>query len=132
MEITSSTDRREVPGALHRWLGAIPLFSTFILMAWAAMNHEHIRSVYVALRVYLPLPTVLALQFTALMNRAYGVWLPLMFAACWLYFGWAAKTRNRLLWFNVFAAAVCIFAAVLLIGGIVLPFLKIQTTLLRK
>ena len=120
------------PSLFHRWLGAVPIFMTFVIVGYVSTRAADVSEYYARWRVDLPLPTIAALFLCKAMSQYYGLALPSMFTVCWLYFGWAAKKHNRLMWFNTLAFLVCIITALFLIGGLFLPYLKIEGSLRRK
>jgi hypothetical protein len=128
----SDTSAAPVPENTHpslsmRWLGAVPMFTTFAAVVWMSSRSHVMQDVCELYRIDLPLPTKLAFVIRGFMERYYGLMMPGMFAVCWLYFGWAAKNKKRLLWFSSVAFLVCALV-VLLMESSFLTSLKLHNS----
>jgi hypothetical protein len=122
------------PMLFHRWLGAVPMLMTFVVAAGIARAMdvmEYVNRIQL-MGVELAKPTCAAIFLCQAMQHYYGLGLPAMFGLCWLHFGWAAKRQKRLMWFNILAVLVCVLTALILIGGLFLPYMQIQEALKRK
>jgi len=118
--------------ALYRWLGAVPIFAIFVVTAWFPTRATHFKDIFSSLRVDLPLTTKFTLFLSKIVSNYYGAALPVMFAICWLYFGWAAKKQERMVWFNVLAFLACVFLTLTVMGGLFVPELKILDALRKR
>jgi hypothetical protein len=120
------------PALVHRWLAAVPLFLIPLILVWALPRVDEFSQMIRELRLEIPILTKFALALGRLMSDYYFLFMPLLFILCWLHFGWAAKTRARLLWvlqvwFLLFVLTLVVFPV-----GYFLPMFKISTALRKK
>lgn len=118
----------DVPTLRDRWIGATPLFLAFAVLAFSLRNFATFKQMLLSLRIELPLPTRFALFSGQAVLDCYFLVMPVMFLLTWLHFGWAAKTRGRLLianqtWFLFFVLVFLCFSI-----GLHVAFFKISTS----
>ncbi len=116
----------------ERWLAAVPLFLSLAILGFCVPKVPVFLEIYKALRIDLPLPTVLALHFGQAIARNYFFCLPVMFVLSAIHFGFAAKSRPRLMRMNQIWMFFFIFVVLVFIAGLILPFIKIHAALRRK
>src|SRR5688572_5095950 len=95
-----NTTTEQPPRALHRWLGAVPMFVTFFIAFGMVPFMQRMRHILKLFNVDLPLPTHIALYWAEFSSHFYLLWLPLMFGPSWLYFSWGSRSSRRLMWWN--------------------------------
>ena len=117
---------------LYRFLGAVPLFTIFTVVMLVPLRVTQLKDVFDSLRLSLPFPTTATWFFYKLVSKYYGLALPVMFSICWLYFGWAAKKRKRLMEFSTLAFLLCSFLTLIVMGGFFVAEWKILDALRRR
>jgi hypothetical protein len=129
---TPPKDIADPPGALHRWLGAVPMFMTFAVIAIGLTRVSWIFDIFRNLRVDLPLPSHLLYGIYKVATPYYGAWPPIMLTVAMAYFGWACKRRSRMMWVSLISLSVFLMVLWLVLGGALLPMIKIQIALGKK
>jgi hypothetical protein len=122
----------DAPSLVHRWIAVVPLIATFVLVTWSVHQNLKYADIFKNLRVELPVPARLSVFVSTLLAQNVFVWLPLMLSLCWLHFGWAAKTRKRLLYFNLVLMFVLACAFLIFDGGLLLMVMKILDAFRKK
>jgi hypothetical protein len=121
-----------VPTLQQRWIGAVPLFMLFLVNLASAARYQSLKQEFHRLRIDLPMPTNLALFWSGILVSYYFLWMPIMLGIGYFYFAWVARNHRRLMWVNLMCTALLLFSSLVLIGGMFLPYMKIQDVLRSK
>jgi hypothetical protein len=91
-----------------RQLYAIPLYTLFILIAVAVITEPKFERMFKEMDIgTLSTTTMLFLMSINTIHAYPHIFMPLMFAAAWLFFGWGCQTRRRMIvcsWVTAIAA----------------------------
>jgi hypothetical protein len=120
------------PTLQQRWIGAVPLFMLFLVNLASAARYQSLKQEFYRLRIGLPMPTNLALFWSGILVSYYFLWMPIMLGIGYFYFAWVAQNHRRLMWVNLMCTALLLFSSLVLIGGMFLPYMKIQDHLRDK
>src|SRR5436190_1917507 len=109
-------------GTRHRWLGAVPMFVCFVLIALAPRIIQHFEALFSGTGARATIPILILFSFGRSIQTKPWLFTAFMFAVAWTYFGWVAKDRRRIIWFNGVVLTTWLLGTIFFFVALLSPF----------